>query len=50
MPLYAGIDLHANNSFLAVIDETDQLVEARRLPNDIESVRRVLEPPRISAE
>ena len=46
MPLYAGIDLHANNSFLAVIDETDQLVEARRLPNDIESVRRVLEPYR----
>ncbi len=46
MPLYAGIDLHANNSYLAVIDETDKLVEARRLPNDIESVRRVLEPYR----
>jgi hypothetical protein len=25
MPLYAGIDLHANNSYLAVIDETDEL-------------------------
>ncbi|MDH3253985.1 MAG: IS110 family transposase [Acidobacteriota bacterium] len=46
MRLYAGIDLHANNSYLAVIDETDELVEAKRLPNDIESVRRVLEPYR----
>jgi transposase len=42
MSLYAGIDLHANNSFLAVIDETDELVESRRLPNEIESVRRQL--------
>ncbi len=44
MQLYAGIDLHANNSYLAVIDETDEFVEAKRLPNDIESVRRALEP------
>ena len=44
MPLYAGVDLHANNSYLAVIDDTDELVEARRQPNDIESVRRTLEP------
>lgn len=43
MQLYAAIDLHANNSYLAVIDETDELVEARRLPNDIESIRRALE-------
>ena len=46
MRLYAGIDLHANNSYLAVIDEADEHVEAKRLPNDIESVRRVLEPYR----
>jgi transposase len=46
MPLYAGIDLHANNSYLAVIDETDELVEARRSPNDLEPVCRVLEPYR----
>ena len=46
MSLYAGIDLHANNNYLAVIDETDELVVSRRLPNDIESVRRQLEPHR----
>ena len=37
MRLYAGIDLHANNNYLAVIDETDELVEAKRIyRNDIE--------------
>ena len=46
MSLYAGIDLHASNSYLAVIDETDELVLAKRLPNDIESVRGALEPYR----
>jgi len=46
MALYAGIDLHANNSFLAVIDETDRLVEARRLPNDLELILKLLEPYR----
>jgi len=48
MSLYAGIDLHANNNYLAVIDETDELVEAKRLPNDIGSVCRRLEPYRSS--
>jgi transposase len=46
MSLYAGIDLHANNSYLAVIDETDELVEGRRLPNEIGSVCQRLEPYR----
>ncbi len=30
MRLYAGIDLHANNSYLAVIDEADELVLGKR--------------------
>lgn len=46
MSLYAGIDLHANNSYLAVIDETDELVDANRLPNTIEVVRRAFESHR----
>jgi transposase len=46
MTLYAGIDLHANNSYLAVIDESDELVESTRLPNTLEAVRRRLEPHR----
>ena len=46
MSLYAGIDLHANNSYLAVIDETDELVAARRYHNDLRLICKGLEPHR----
>ncbi len=46
MSLYAGIDLHANNCYLAVIDSSDALVAGRRCRNDLASIRRVLEPHR----
>jgi hypothetical protein len=32
MALYAGIDLHSNNSVLVVLDETDREVYRKRLP------------------
>lgn len=35
MKLYCGIDLHANNHWLTVIDESDRRVFERRLSNDI---------------
>ena len=41
--LYAGIDLHSNNSFLAIIDEQDWVVFKKRLPNDAASIIGVLE-------
>ena len=46
MGLYAGIDLHANNSYLAVIDETDAVVVAKRYRNDLGSICQALEPYR----
>ena len=46
MRLYAGIDLHANNSYLAVIDETDELVVGKRYRNDLGSICKALEPHR----
>ena len=46
MALYAGIDLHANNSYLAVIEETDELVLSKRYRNDLGSLSRALEPYR----
>ena len=46
MGLYAGIDLHANNSYLAVIDETDELVVAKRYRNDLGLICKALEPHR----
>jgi transposase len=43
---YSGIDLHSNNSVVAVIDETDRLVYCRRLPNALGKVLEALEPYR----
>jgi len=38
MKLYGGIDLHSNNSVIALLDEEDRVVYRRRLPNDLEVV------------
>ena len=38
MELYAGIDLHSNNSVVAVLDEQDRTVYAKRLPNDLGAI------------
>jgi len=44
MKLYGGIDLHSNNSVIALLDEEDQVVYRRRLPNDLEPVLAELAP------
>ncbi len=44
MKLYGGIDLHANNMVTALIDEQDQVVYQRRLPNDLGMLLGELEP------
>lgn len=31
MPLYCGIDLHANNSVIAVLDEQDKALFERKI-------------------
>ena len=36
--MYSGIDLHANNSVVAVIDDADRVVAQKRLPNDLAKV------------
>lgn len=33
--MYGGIDLHSNNSVVAMIDENDHVVGQKRLPNDL---------------
>ena len=38
MELYAGIDLHSNNSVVSVLDENDRVVYAKRLPNDLATI------------
>ena len=43
MKLYGGIDLHSNNSVIALLDEEDKVVYRQRLPNDLQLVLSELE-------
>jgi len=38
MKLYAGIDLHSNNSMVVVIDEQDRVMYEKRLGNELERI------------
>ncbi|STQ90785.1 IS110 family transposase [Iodobacter fluviatilis] len=38
MELYAGIDLHSNNSVIVVLDSSDRVVCQKRLPNQRETI------------
>jgi transposase len=35
MSLYGGIDLHANNSVIVLLNEQDAVIYQKRLPNDL---------------
>ena len=50
MKLYGGIDLHSNNSVIALLDEEDKVVYRRRLPNDIKLVLAELVPHKEAIE
>ena len=36
--LYGGIDLHANNSVIVLVDEQEQVVYETRTPNDLSKI------------
>jgi len=44
MKLYAGIDLHSSNNYLGIINEEDQRLYQKRLPNQLEYILQALEP------
>ncbi len=46
MKLYGGIDLHSNNSVVALLDEDERLVYRKRLANDAPSILEALAPYR----
>lgn len=48
--MYCGIDLHSNNSYVAIQDESHEDVVCRRLRNDLEAVKGFLEPYRDDLE
>jgi transposase len=44
--VYAGIDLHSNNSVVVIQDDEDRVVKRRRVANQLETVLETLEPYR----
>jgi len=46
MGLYAAFDLHANNSYLGIVNKEGKRIHRKKLPNDPESILRELEPYR----
>ena len=44
MEVYAGIDLHSSNNYVGIIDEQDQRLYQKRLPNRLGDILPALEP------
>jgi transposase len=44
MKLYAGIDLHANNSVVVVIDAEDRILYQKQLRNELGEILRAFAP------
>jgi len=44
MALYVGIDLHANDSVVVVLDEQDRVVYQKRVANSLERILQQLAP------
>ena len=38
MPLDDGIDLHANNSVIVLLNEQDEVIYQKRLPNALSTI------------
>ncbi len=50
MKLYGGIDLHATNNVVVLLDEQDQVVSQKRLPNDLAHILQHLAPYQASLQ
>jgi len=50
MKAYAGIDLHSSNNYTGVIDDHDQRLYRKRLPNRLDAVLSALDPFKESLE
>lgn len=46
MELHCAVDLHGDNGFHGIVDETGKRLLSKRLPNSLEMVLEVLEPYR----
>jgi len=50
MKTYAGIDLHSSNNYIGIIDENDQRLYQKRLPNQLAHIKQALKPFKESME
>lgn len=50
MKVYAGIDLHSSNNYVGIINEEDQRLYQKRLPNQLEHILEALKPFKESME
>ncbi|MEN6616758.1 MAG: transposase [Syntrophorhabdus sp.] len=44
MSLYVGVDLHSNNSYIAIVDEKNTVVFQKQCKNDLSVILRYLDP------
>jgi hypothetical protein len=44
MKTYAGIDLHSSNNYIGIINEQDQKLYGKQIPNELDRVLMALEP------
>jgi transposase len=44
MKTYAGIDLHSSNNYIGIINEQDQRLYGKRIPNELDRILMALEP------
>jgi transposase len=45
MSLYGGIDLHANNSVAVLLNDQDQVIYQKRLPNALSTILERMSTP-----
>ena len=44
MTVYVGVDLHSNNNYVGIINQTNEVLFKKKMPNDLNKVLAVLEP------
>lgn len=44
MKLYAGVDLHSNNNYICIINNKEERIFKKKLPNDIDEIVTTLIP------
>ena len=44
MSLYGGIDLHSTNSVVVLLNDRDEVIYQKRLPNDLPTILGLLAP------